>query len=359
MIEGFGFLLPLSVVVPGIAGIVVLVFFVLRYLEIRHKNRLHQFVEMNLASQLLPGYGLEVRRPLMVFVLLGCFFLLLAMAQPHWGKKWMPVTKTSRDILIVLDVSLSMNAENPPPTRLVRARQKIESFLEKCPADRFGLVVFAGEAATVCPLTLDHGYFRFILDAINTDTLSTEGSDLSAALLEAQKIFEADAARFGGREQNNRAVIILSDGEQTAGDAVAIAERIRTTARIFALGIGDPQGSVVTFPSWMRQYVGMPDDKLTHLSKLDEETLSKVALAGGGIYVRITPDNRDVQLVHNELEQIQGTLTQDTLRYRMVNRYRWPLMAAWVCFALEGFWQAGLPLRRRYRIQRLGGMSHA
>lgn len=334
-------------------------FFALFRLEKRHRNRLHRFVEAGLAVRLMPAYDVRARRPLFWLTWTGILFLMLAVAQPHWGRSWMPVTRTSRDILILLDVSISMSAENPPPSRLERARQKIESLLERCPGDRFGLIAFAGEAATMCPLTLDQGYFRSILDAINTDTLSIEGSDLSAAMKQALDLFEEDARSFGESNRNNRVVLLISDGEETAGDVMETSEKIGEVASVYALGIGDPNGTVVAFPAWMRKHVNMPDEKLTRVSKLDEENLSKIALAGGGAYVRLTPDNADVNFIHSEWEHIRARTTEDALRFRMVNRYRWPLTVAWCCFAAEGFYLSWLPWIRRRRLRRMEEIRHA
>ncbi len=328
------------------------VFAALRHLERRRAKRLDLFVDTTLAPRLFTAYDMRARRPLFGLTLLGTLFLLLAFAQPHWGRRWLPVKRTSRDLFVLLDVSLSMNAENPAPTRLERARQKIQSLLDKCPADRFGLIAFAGEATVMCPLTLDHGYFRTILDAVSTDTLSVEGTDITTALQEALNVFEEDARRYPEQDRDNRAVILISDGEQTAGDAPAMARRIASYARIYTIGIGDPQGAVTTFPAWMRQYVRMPDEKLTRLSKLDEDMLSQISIDGGGAYVRITPDNSDVNFIHQELEHLRGLNASDTVRYRMVNRYRWPLMAAWLCFAAEGVWLATLPWLRKRRLRR-------
>ena len=341
------------------AVVMVAVFFALRSLEKYHAARLDRFVEAGLAQRLLPAYDVRVRRPLVWLTLAGTLFLLLALAQPHWGNAWAPVTKTSRDILVVLDVSISMSAENPPPSRLERARQKIESLLDLCPADRFGLVVFTGEAVMMCPLTLDHGYFRTLLDAVNTDTLSVEGSDLAGALQQALDVFKEDAEYFGDNETNNRAVVLISDGEETSGEAVAAAENIGKYATIYTIGIGDPNGAVITFPTWMRKYVRMPDEKLTHISKLDEENLSKIALSGNGAYVRITPDNSDVDFIHQELEHVRARAASDTVRYRLVNRYRWPLMVAWLCFAAEGAWLGLLPWKRRHRLKHEESNAHA
>ncbi len=327
----------------------------LRLLEARHGKRLDRFVEAGLAQRLLPAYDVRARRPLFWLTLLGAAFLLIAIAQPHWGSAWTPVTRTSRDILIVLDVSLSMSAEDYPPSRLERARQKVQSLMERCPADRFGLVAFSGESVMLSPLTLDHGYLRAILNAVDTDTLSVEGTDISGALNLALEVFEEDAQQFNDLGKGDRAVVLISDGEQTVGDAVATAERISEYATIFAIGIGDPEGTVITFPSWMRRYVRIPDEKMTHISKLDEETLSRIATVGGGAYVRITPDNSDVAFIHEELEHIRARATEDEVRYRLVNRYRWPLAVAWACFAAEGVWLAVLPWKRRRKMRQMTG----
>jgi Ca-activated chloride channel family protein len=334
-------------VILGLAVLAAFVF-LLYLLEKRRAKRLHRFVDAGLADQLMPGWTPDKRKPLFWFFLLGVLFLMLAAAGPRWGKKWQPVTRVSRDVLVLLDVSLSMEAENPPPSRLIRARQKIESLLERSPADRFGLVAFSGEAATLCPLTLDHGYFRSILDAVSTNTLSTEGSDISAALKEALDVFEQDALRFGTEDGGERVVLILSDGEETAGDALALAGEISRYARIYAIGIGDPEGAVVTFPAWLRQYIRVPDEQLTRVSKLDEENLSKLATKSGGAYVRITPDNSDVAFIQQELKQLRSKMVSGELRFQMTDRYRWPLVIAWLCFFMEGLWLVLLaPMRKR------------
>ncbi len=349
-----------AVALLGCAALVA-AFLILRRLEMHREGRMRRFIDAGLTERLLSDYDLRARRPLFYLSLAGVLFLLLTLAQPHWGKRWTPITRNSRDILVLLDASLSMNAENPPPSRLERARQKIESLMERCPGDRFGLVLFAGEAAAMCPLTLDHGYFRSILDAVNTDTLSIEGTDISAALREALDVFEADSERFGDSQsdRNNRIVLLISDGEQTAGEAVDMAKHIGEHALIYSMGIGDPKGAVVEFPAWMRQYVRMPDEKLTHVSTLDEEGLSSLATASGGAYVRITPDNSDVDFIHQELEHVRGELTEDAMRFRLVNRYRWPLAAAWICFAAEGLWLALLPWIRVAKMRRREGRAHA
>ncbi len=335
----------------GLAGTGML-FAVLRALEERRRRRMERFVDAALAPRLLAGYDARVRRPPFWLTLLGFAFLALTFAQPRWGQAWMDIDRGSRDVLLLLDTSESMNAVNPLPNRLERARQKVEALLELCPSDRFGLIPFSGNATVQCPLTLDHAYLRSVLKGINTDMLSEEGTDIAAALRLAADTFEADAKQSGGGEAYNRAIILISDGEQVSGDAVEMARKISEYATIYVIGIGDPKGAEVTFPEWMRNQVRVPGGDKPHLSKLDEDTLSKVAVQGGGIYVRSTPDMRDVQALTASMENLRTRAVEGELRFRQVNRYRWPLAAAFLCFMAEGLWVVIMPVIRRWKMER-------
>lgn len=334
------------------AAAVALAVIALRAMERTRRNRVHRFVAADLAPLLLAGYDEKVRRPLLWFTVAGVVFLVLALAQPRWGRAWLETKRGSRDIMILLDTSESMNAQNPLPNRLERARQKVESLMESCPGDRFGIIAFSGEAALQCPLTLDHGYIRSVLHAIDTNTLSAEGTDIAEALREAERVFEEDIRQTGEENRYARVILLISDGEQVSGDAVKTAEEMGRYAGIYVMGIGDPEGAEVTFPEWMTQYVRVKDANKPHISKLDEKTLSQVAVKGGGAYVRSTPDNADINYITKELDTVQARATTGELRFNKVNRYRWPLTVALACFAGEGFWVALMPRLRRWRMRR-------
>lgn len=336
----------------GIALLVAL-YYLLRRLERRRGARVHTFVETDLAPRLLVGYDARVRRPLFWLTLAGALLLLLALAQPHWGQAWIETARASRDVLVLLDTSESMNAQNPLPNRLERARQKLEALVRECPGDRFGLIVFSGDALLQCPLTLDHAYFLSVLRAVDTDTMTQEGTDIAEALSEAIAVFNEDAKESGHDESYGRATLVVSDGEQVSGDALDAAGELAENSVIFVMGIGDPDGAEVTYPAWMLQYQRVPNADKPHLSRLDEKTLSKVALASkNGVYVRSTPDNADVAHLVNEMNTLRAKAASGEVRLHLVNRYRWPLTAAAVCFAAEGLWIALMPHVRRWRMRR-------
>jgi Ca-activated chloride channel family protein len=342
--------LPLWLAAAGV--VLCLIAFWLVRSERARQGKLHLLIEAKLAPRLLSGYDARIRRPLLWFALLGCVFLTLTLMQPRWGKAWVNVDRASRDVLVLLDTSESMNAQDPAPDRLTRARQEIEQLLERCPGDRFGLIAFSGDAALQCPLTLDHGYFRSVLNSVDTDTLTEEGTNISAALLAAREVFEKEGASILEQRRYSRAVIVISDGEEVSGDAVKTADDLAAVATVHVIGIGDPQGAEVRFPEWMLRYASVPNANKPHVSKLDEETLSKVAIEGGGLYVRSTASNDDTEALFRELETLHARATTGDLRFNMVNRYRWPLAAAVVCFVLEGLWIVLMPYIRQWRLAR-------
>lgn len=335
-------------------GVVLLFMWLLTRLEHRRTARVHRFVAEALAPRLLAGYDVRRRKPLYWLTVLGLVFLLIALAQPRWGKSWGGTARSGRDILVLLDTSESMNAADPLPNRLTRARQKIAAIMERCPADRFGLIAFSGGANLQCPLTLDHAYFRTILDVTDTDSLSEEGTDIAAAFYEAQRTFEEDIEESGQNNREARTLLLISDGEVVTGDQLAAAREIAPYATIHVMGIGGPEGASVTYtgPDYGRR--GWANE--VHHSKLDEQNLTEIAKIGGGVYVRTTPSNADVDRLKAEFDALQSQTTEGDLRYSYVNRYRWPLSAAILCFAAEGLWLALLPwLRRRSAME----ASHA
>ncbi|HIJ65248.1 MAG TPA: VWA domain-containing protein [Candidatus Hydrogenedentes bacterium] len=333
----------------------------LRALEKRHAKRLERFVAGHLASRLLHGYDASVRRPLFWFTVAGCAALVLTFAQPKWGRTWQEVARPSRDIIICLDTSESMRAENPLPNRLERAKQKIFSLLDRAPADRFGLVVFAGAAELQCPLTLDHGYFKAVLNAVTTDTISIEGTDIAAALHEAARTVREEAEETGVFNKDLRAALLISDGEQVSGDAIKEAEKTADYARVYVIGVGDPHGTEVAATLMSSRRGRAAEKSYVHVSKLDEDTLIRVARAGDGGYVRSTPDNSDIMQIHEHLEKLARHTVSSDVRLRLVNRYQWPLAFVILCFLAEGFWLAALPWFRdwRTRVRADGGRQHA
>ncbi|MBN2312117.1 MAG: VWA domain-containing protein [Candidatus Hydrogenedentes bacterium] len=354
----FAFAFPLSRLhwwLGAALAALALVVVVLRVLEGWRRTRLERFAGAGVVPRLLVGYDERVRRPLFWLTVFGVAFLALALAQPRWGQSWQEVRKYSRDIIICLDTSESMRAVNPLPNRLERAKQKIRSLLERALGDRFGLVAFSGAAALQCPLTMDHGYFRAVLNAVDTDTISMEGTDIAATIREAVRVFEDDERSSGVSTAGSRGILIISDGEQVSGDAVEAAKEASAVARVFVIGVGDPNGAEVEFPEWMSQAADASAVRKPHRSKLDEDTLMRVATEGNGAYIRARVDSWDIEQIYDRFAALSEREVEGDVRYQLVNRYRWPLAAALLCFAGEGLWLVLLPWLRWWRMRRPEG----
>ena len=340
------FSIPANYLLAGAAGAIALLLalaWTLEGLERRRRDRLHGFAEASLLARLVEGYRPELRLPLNPLVLLGCAALLLALAGPHWGAKEITDTRGSREILILLDTSESMNAANPPPDRLYRAREKVLALLDAFPADRFGLIAFSGAAALECPLTRDHAYFKAVLKSVTTDSLTAEGTDIEAALEEAGKLFAGEGSSGRSPRRDERVILLISDGEAVSGDAVSAAGRLADFGRVLVMGIGDPEGAEVTLPQWMARTKYAPRDTAPHHSVLDEAQLAAIAIAGNGVYVRSTLGGDDIRVLAREMAYMEsGRHTGDPMMHA-VNRYRWPLAFAVLCLAGEGLWLAAMP----------------
>lgn len=339
----------------GLAGLG-LAAYALTVFERRRATRLSRFVDARLAPRLLIGHNARMRRPLFWMAFLGFVFLAAAFAQPHWGQAWQEVHTRSHDVLVLLDISESMLAENPLPNRLQRAKQKIESILEKTPGDRFGLIVFSGEAQLLCPLTSDHAYYRSVLNAVDTNTVSEEGTTISRALDTALETFSAAAEETGDYSMNSRAILLISDGEKAVdseaeAEVAAVLDRTKELskyARCFVIGVGDPRGTEITYKNAKGLKETVMDGGKPHLSKLDEETLSRVAIEGGGGYIRSTAGNDDVDKIYGLIQQLEARGVSSDIRFQLVNRFQWPLALAIACFAGEGLWLALLPKLRSF-----------
>lgn len=319
----------------------------LQGLEKRRSGRLAAFADPDLLDRLVSGHAPRLRWPLNAFIVAGVFCTMLALAGPRWGERATETRRGSREILVVLDTSESMNAVNPAPSRLGRAQEKIGELLEACPGDRFALIAFSGAAVLECPFTHDHAYFKTILQSMTTDTLTEEGTNIEAALLEAEHLFEDEGGRGNGAAKGDRMILLVSDGESEEKDAVVIVERLSAASHIAVMGIGDPGGAEVTLPQWMARTKSAPTSPGTHWSALNEDALSALAVAGGGVYVRTTLSGEDLAEIQREMAKLEGIIGEDDPGVGDVNRFRWPLATAILFFAAEALWLIWMPYGAR------------
>ena len=290
------------------------------------------FSEKKLFQQLTP----DVSRRRQVFkaflLLLGVAFCVFALIRPKWGFHWEEIKRKGVDIIVCVDVSTSMLAEDIKPTRLERAKRKIHDLINLLEGDRIGLVAFAGISFVQCPLTLDYGACQIFLDYLDTDLIPIQGTAIGDAIRTATRAF-----RKG--ERKSKVIILITDGEDHEGNPLEAAQEAKKEGiNIFAIGIGKEGGAPVPAPSGKGGFKKDSRGALI-LSKLDEVTLQKIALETGGSYVRSVTGDLDLEKIYVEdiKVNIEKKELESTRRKQWEERFQWPLLIALLALFLEAF----------------------
>ncbi len=287
--------------------------------------------------ELLQKAGLSVNKKRLwlkaALVIVGILFLIVALIEPKWGYHWEEVEKKGIDIVIAVDTSRSMLADDVKPNRLEVAKREIEDLLNVLEGDRIGLVVFAGSAFPYCPLTSDYGAFRLFLHDVNTNIIPLGGTALSEAIKKGIAAFEADS-------KNHKAIILITDGESHDDDplkAAAAAKELGIV--IYTVGVGKKDGSYIRIKDESGQERLLKDRQGQVVkSRLDEITLNKIALETGGLYTPAYDTRWGLEKIYRDSIAAMEESTYKTQRVkRYVNRYQIPLFLAMVLITLESF----------------------
>ncbi len=231
-------------------------------------------------------------------LLLAVTMFVTSFISPRWGYDWKEIETKGTNIIIALDVSTSMLAEDISPNRLARAKFEIDKLLEKLSGDRIGLIIFAGDAFLQSPLTHDYLMVRDWISSISTDSVETPGTSIKSAVEVARKAFEHI-------KSEGKALIIMSDGEEHDEETLALVSRAHSEGiNIYTLGIGTAKGA----PIQLAQGLVRDTDGSVVISKLDDSFLKKIAQAGGGYYVRSSGGDFHLdQLYYDHIKTDQGS----------------------------------------------------
>jgi Ca-activated chloride channel family protein len=244
---------------------------------------------------LLPVLTMPIKRGIIflkgLFLVIAVFFIILACAGPRWGFHLQEVQRRGVDIVFLLDVSASMQAEDVKPDRLERAKREITDFLKIAAGDRIGLVLFAGDAFVQCPLTLDYDAIAMFLGSVGVDTLPVQGTDMGQGIKTALNAFDFKSAI-------DKVIVMITDGEDNEGLGLQQADKaMDKDVKIFVYGIGEPSGAPIPDETG-----GFKKDKIGNLilSKLNEKDLRRIAKATDGRYVRSVTGDLDLDRLYFE-----------------------------------------------------------
>ncbi|HAN17742.1 MAG: hypothetical protein A2X13_08310 [Bacteroidetes bacterium GWC2_33_15] len=249
--------------------------------EFYKKRALKKFGDIQIIEELMPLVSKS--RPLLKFilVLIGISSIVVALSDPQFGSKLEKVKKKGAEIIIALDVSNSMLAEDIQPNRLERAKQAVSKLTEKLENDRLGLIVFAGDSYIQVPVTTDYSAARMVLSTINTGIVSKQGTAIGSAINLAMNSFTPET-------EKDKALIIITDGENHEDDAIAAAEQAYEKGiTIHTIGMGSVEGAPIPIQKENGQTVFQKDQEgNVVVSKLDQTTLQQIASAANGIFIR-------------------------------------------------------------------------
>src|SRR5499427_7883840 len=300
--------------------------------EHRGLTRLQQFVSARLLPQLAGTVNRRRRVIRFGLQLLGLALAILSLAQPRWGYTFEDVKRKGLDLMIAVDTSRSMLSNDVQPSRLERVKLAIQDLTDELQGDRVGLIAFAGRAFLQAPLTIDYDAVIEAVNDLDTKTIPEGGTNISSAIALATQ-------SFGKSAMGNRALIIFTDGEELTGDAVKTAKAAAGDAgvRIFTVGVGTPQGSLipVTGDDGETSFVKDAAGQVVK-SKLDDKRLREVAEATGGFYLHLENGPRTMQQIQNDgLAKMQAAEMDVRLSRRPIERYEWPLSGALIALALS------------------------
>ena len=271
------------------------------------------------------------------------FFLVVALAGPRYGTQLREVQQQGLDVVVALDVSESMLAEDVAPSRLARAKYEIEGLLGELSGSRVGLVVFAGEAFIQCPLTTDFGAVRLFLDAAEPSLIPTQGTDLGQALRVSLQAFDVANAGPDGDEVRARALLLLSDGENHAGGFGPDLEQAQDLGvTVFAAGVGETEGAPI--PVYRRgRLAGYKTDRSGQAVETRLEETALRDLAQHGSYYRIAQGGSDVGEITEALGRLdRGTFATEQFE-DFAEQYQWPLALALLLLVAERLLAARRP----------------
>ena len=274
-----------------------------------------------------------------VLLTLAILFMILALARPQFGSKLREEKRQGIEIMLAVDVSNSMLAEDFEPSRLERTKYAIDRLTEKLNEDRIGLIVFAGDAYVQLPITSDYVTARNFAQQISPDMVSRQGTALGAAI-------DLAASSFSAGSEGSRVIILISDGENHEDDAVAAAQMAAERGiKIYTIGIGTPEGAPIRIGG---DFIKDADGKMV-VSKLDESTLEQIAMATGGGYIRASNRSLGLDEIIKQINEVERKDLTESIFEDFSEQYHYPLAIALALLLVELL----IPNRRSRLLQRL------
>lgn len=295
----------------------------------RKKNQLAKIGDANLLDRLMSERSTRKEWLKYLLWLLGVTFLILACSNPQWGTKKEKVKATAADIYIALDISRSMDAKDISPSRIERSKKFVEELINTLKGDRIGLISFAGSAYLQIPLTSDYAAVQLYANAANTDQAGTQGTAIQEAIKLASKAFQEDTP-------HQRAIIVISDGEDHDDAAISTAQEARSNGLItFAVGVGTTEGAMVPVIDRGRETFKKDEEGIPVTSKLNMGLMQDLADAGGGNFYLVNQGSDAIKDLKTKLDRLQKRDVEQKSFTEYNSYFQYFLFIGLICFLIE------------------------
>lgn len=304
----------------------------------RRDALLARMAEKGMWPTMLPGHSPKRRRTKNLLRMLALAMAILALARPQWGFKWEKVRQRGLSIIVALDTSKSMLAQDIKPNRLQQAKWGVRDLVKELKGDRIGLVAFAGDAFLQCPATIDYAAFLMMLDDVYAGIIPLGGTDIFQAMEESIDSFDQETAA-------DKVIILISDGEGHTGDPLTLLPRLKEeNIRVFAIGVGTKEGELIQTSD------GFVKDSSGNVvkSSLNEKMLERIAFETGGFYIRSAPGDFGLERVYQQgIAELQREEREERMAKIWTERFQWLIGLSLLLLVIE----AGIrPTKRGGRL---------
>lgn len=298
---------------------------------IAKKKKMNIFADKALIERLSLSKSASKERLKKVLLILSVFFLILAIARPQIGTRLTMTKRYGVDVLIAIDTSSSMMAQDIKPNRLEKAKMEISSFIDKLKGDRIGILVFAGDSFVQCPLTVDYSAVKMFLDIIELDMMPMPGTAIGGAIRLGVKSFIK-------KERKHKVMLIFTDGEDHETRPIEAAQDAKKEGVIiYTIGIGTKKGEPIPIIDKTGNIIGYKKDNKGEvvMTKLDEETLQKIALLTDGKYYHATSSEFELDKIYDDISKMDKKELSNRLFTQYEDRFQYFLAVAFILLCVE------------------------
>ncbi len=295
------------------------------------KRAIQRIGVQSLVKQLMPHKPKYKHQVKFVLVCLAYICLVMAWANPQLGQKLEKVKRSGVDLIVAIDISKSMLAEDEAPNRLAKAKQFVSRLIDQLRGDRLGIILFAGNAYLQVPLTSDYVAGKSFLKTISTELAPTQGTAIAEAIQLAEKAYEDSKPQF-------KAMVIISDGENHEPDAIEAAEKAGNEGvRIHTVGVGSTKGSPIPVYTNGKQDFKRTREGSIVFSKLNDVMMKQVAASANGKYFPLSQMDRTVRAIMDEIASMEQKEYEERVFTDYEDQFQWFLALAIFFLAIEYF----------------------